>query len=1186
MDNRLLIGSRLVIGLCLALLIHSSMAIATLTIAKLQLTPQELAWLDEHKEIRLGVDPAWPPIEFITEENGYQGVTSEYISILREQLKVRMAPLPGLSWAEVHALVRGGKLDLLPAVSKTPERLSYLNFTKPYLSFPFVVYSRRGTPFLNGLEDLAGKRVAVEAAYAVREMMVRDYPDLELVLVADPLDGLKRLSLGEVDAYTGSLVVGSYLIHKEGLANVKVAAPSTYRFELSMGVRKDWPELIPILQQVLDSLSEEEKMAISQKWLRIRYDLGVDYRLVWEVLLGSLVVLFLGALWLLQMRRQKEALRISEERYHLAMDAVSEAVWEWDLSTDKRYFSAGFFYHLGYSEAEIPDNDEAWQALIQPLDRPRFNAENKRHITDRDQAEQPLVMEYRVRNKQGEYVVVQSRGKVVKWDAAGNAVLRRGTLRDISAQKLVESELRKLSLAVEHSPSMVIITDTQGNIEYVNEKFTEVAGFTASEVTGQNARILQSGLTANSLYRDLWTTVSSGGEWRGEIQNRKKNGEIYWEFMSISPVRDARGVITHYVSLKEDITVRKEAERMTAAAREKAEEANRFKSDFLANMSHEIRTPMNAIIGLAHLALQTDLNSKQYDYIHKIKVAAYNLLGLIKDILDFSKIEAGKLEIEETEFQLDKLLDNLAGMVSLRAKEKGLDIHFKRDRNVPNALIGDPLRLGQVLTNLLQNAIKFTDQGQVIVAVDLLEIQHEYAEIAFTVTDTGIGIKSERIPQLFEAFVQADSSTSRQHGGTGLGLSICKQLVELMAGKLSVRSRPGEGSSFRFVLKLGLPQDASEAVSDPKTKLPGEDTPGALSRRLKGKVLLVEDNLINQLVARELLENFGLRVFIAKEGGEAIAQLHGSDFDLVMMDIQMPGMDGYQATRAIRADGGFSGLPIIAMTAYAMAEDEDRCLAAGMNDYLSKPVDPERLWEVLRTWLPSETLDETVSDREMEHAQAVAGNLPGIDLEWVNRYVGGNRRLLAKLLKNFNHYHRDCCARIDKALAEGDVTEAQHITHTLQGVSGSVGARDLQNAAQTLDVAIRELSPTVIEDRKQKFCAEAMKVFRGLEGLQGQWEAADELGPSRREYGDSASADKIMSIIDQLSGYLQGGDTEAKVLLKALQVVVDISDKEIQELMSQLQGQVAEYDYDDALTTLRTLQEWYANKLMRSDNHG
>ncbi|MEN8166952.1 MAG: Hpt domain-containing protein, partial [Pseudomonadota bacterium] len=221
-----------------------------------------------------------------------------------------------------------------------------------------------------------------------------------------------------------------------------------------------------------------------------------------------------------------------------------------------------------------------------------------------------------------------------------------------------------------------------------------------------------------------------------------------------------------------------------------------------------------------------------------------------------------------------------------------------------------------------------------------------------------------------------------------------------------------------------------------------------------------------------------------------------------------------------------------------------------------------------------------------EHAQLVSDNLPGIDLAWVDRYIGGNRALLAKLLKNFNHYHSDCCARIDKALAEGDVTEAQHITHTLQGVSGSVGARDLQNAAQALDDAIRQLDPEVIEDRKQKFCEEAMRVFRGLKGSQGQWEAADELGPSRKEPGDSASADRIMSIIDRLSGYLQAGDTEAKVVLKTLQVVVDTSEKEIQELMSQLQGQMAEYEYDDALTTLRILQEWYANKLMRRDDHG
>ena len=1151
-----------IVKLCLTCVLLPQVSVAD----DAQLSAEEQAWLADHPVIRLGVDPDWPPIEFFSSDRGYQGVTSEYIAYLKQKLMLEMPPVKGLVWADVLVLAQEREVDLLPALGKTPERSQYLNFTKPYLSFPFVAFTREGYPFINGLGDLSGKRVAVVRDYAVRELIEADFPGLKLVMVENPLEGLMRLSRGEVDAYTGNLAVGSYLIRKEGISNIKVGAPTAYRFELRMGVRKDWPELIPILQRLLDNMSDEQKMAIRDRWLSIRYDVGVDYSLLWQVVLVSLAVLGIAVAWLLQMRRQREALRRSEARYHLAMDAVSEAVWEWDLSTNRRYFSPGFFYHLGFDEGEIPQNDAQWRELIHPDDRDT-QSECGQQV---DKLDRPLVMEFRVRKKQGGYVDVRSRGKAVKRGLEGNSLLRRGTLRDITSQKQAESELRKLSEAVEHSPAMVIITDAEGTIEYVNSKFTEVTGYTAAEVLGENPRILRSGLTAKRVYEDLWETIKSGGEWRGEIQDRKKNGEIFWESISISVVKDAEGEITHYVGVKEDITVRKEAERLLAQAKEEAEQASRFKSSFLANMSHEIRTPVNAIMGMAYLAMQNDLNSQQLGYLEGIKSSARSLLAIIDDVLDLSKIEAGKMELKETGFQLDEWLENLSGMVKLKAQEKGLQIIFHRDPKVPGDLYGDPLRLTQVLSNFAQNAIKFTDTGKVEVVVELISLDTDSTDIAFSVRDTGIGIEPRNIPRLFDNFVQADSSASRQHGGAGLGLSISKQLIDLMHGKLEVKSKPGVGSEFRFVLNLKLQKSAEQPVLKPN-ELPRE-TPPAFEP-LEGRVLLIEDNRINQRVAQEVLSNFGLQVEIAKEGHEAIEKLQNDRFDLVLMDIQMPGMDGYETTRLIRRDNRFTSLPILAMTAHVMEGARERCLAAGMNGYIPKPIEPERLWHLLRPWLNDVAEGQHSNCQDHADGLALLQGLPILDSEKGLARVGGNQKLFAKLLRDFLQDHADCGERINHLLRTNSISEACRHLHTLQGVSGTIGALELQQTSWNLGNALRGGVTRELDKHETVF-------YASLDQLLGEIQRDLKCGEQQDAIAGVSCLPGIVGkkcdildaeIIRRIGILLQAGDPSVGHLLESLPATLDVSRADIADQLELLQNQAADYEYDEALHTLHRL---------------
>jgi len=814
---------------------------------------------------------------------------------------------------------------------------------------------------------------------------------------------------------------------------------------------------------------------------------------------GAIVGLYGIARDMTERLRQETALRAAEAtaarlqgemRWKDALEAAGHGVWDWHVDSGHVDLSLTLIRMFGYDEADIGPDVSEWSRRVHPDDLAATQAALQAHLA----GETPgYASVHRLRCKDGGWKWTLDCGAVFERDAAGKPLRVLGTHTDITAQMEAEARLRESEQRLRHSeerarrqwieldaiyttaPVGLFVLDRELRFLRLNERLAEMNGLPVTAHLGRRVREIVPDLA--DMAEPLFQRVIDRAEPLLDVQ---LSGETvaqpgirrHWR-EHLYPMKDAEGQVVGINGVVEEITEIKrieeeiralnaDLEAKVAARTAEAEAASAAKSEFLAHMSHEIRTPLNAVLGLVQVMEHSPLTPAQRALIERIRAAGRSLMLLLNEILDFSKIEAGQLQLESRPFILAPLLDHIDSLLGATARAKGL--HFATDiAPLPSgALVGDPLRLEQVLTNLVGNATKFTDQGEVRLSIRTLETDDGTARLRFAVTDTGIGIGPTVLPQLFSAFNQGDAGINRRFGGTGLGLAISKRLVEIMGGVIGVESQEGAGSTFWCELPFArTAADLAASAAEPPA---GTATDGTT---LAGRhYLIVDDNVLNLDVLERMLELEGARATRAGDGRAALERLRTGpeDFDAVLMDVQMPVLDGLSATRAIRGELGLNRLPVIAVTAGVLMGEQQRAREAGVDEVLPKPVELESLVAVLSRWAPRATVGPVGAAAPAKApvtpdpapAAAALPAIAGLDQAHIARLIRGDLAFYRRLLGGLVAEARDVPGQLRADLAQGALAAAAARLHRLRGAAGNLGALELAAAIRGLEAALKE----------------------------------------------------------------------------------------------------------------------------------
>ena len=1154
------------------------------------LTDREHQYLATHPVVTFVTDPFWPPIEFIGEDGTPRGMSNDILQLIGKKTGIQFKWIRTDSWSRSLFLVKEHKVELLSAIAKTAKRTGKFNFTRPYFTFPVVMVTTQDKPFINSLDDLAGQKVVVVKGYAVTRMLARRYPSLRLLRVDNVEEALQTVAREKAYTYVGILPVASFNIGKHPELNLKIAGKSRHSLSIALATyRGNSPELITILDKAIRSLSREEKQQIYDKWIQVRFEQKTDYSLAWKVLSLALFVL------------------------------------------------AVFFY---------------WNRKLSAINR---KLDEQRRI-------------FRT---------------IYEKSADAILLLRDGVFIDCNESALTMLGYRDREQVVGRRP-----VDLSPPVQ-------PDAG--------------DSGHAADKMVRRAMDEGCHHFQW---VHVRADGTEFWTDVVYTRLVLDNK-VTIHVRWL--DIQRQKELQRQLVEQREKAIAASKAKSDFLANMSHEIRTPMNAVLGMLYLALKTRLTEQQRTYLHKARKAAQSLLAIINDILDLSKIEAGKMELEQVEFRLESVLEQLKDSVEILVEDKNVQFLIRQDMHLPPVLIGDPVRIGQILLNLCGNACKFTEEGEVELSLSCLEctggplITGSQITLQITVRDTGLGMDEKTRGKIFEKFTQADQSTTRRHGGTGLGLTISQALAHMMGGRIWIeKTAPGQGSTFCCTLRLQLPEqddrqsslqekigpllqgvrvlvvegnpasrnilveimsschmevataaDGAAAISALKNtdfpidivfvdrEMPGFDssataqqildesaimpkpklvlttghgretvfsqadqagydailikpaTPSTLLDTILSvlghnrlvvlekengyhdvpaqssyrgrRFLLVEDNELNRDFSREFLESMDIEVDEAINGAEAVKMAVERRYDLILMDVHMPVLDGLEATRKIRRQGEKSGyahlrtLPIIALTALAMTDDREKCLRAGMTDVITKPIDPGRLVSVIGKILQSDSAriidnaaERVGSDRLWENN----GNKerPILDIEKGVYRIGGSRKAYHRQLRRLRDRYDRAVEKLGKLLREEGITAGEEYCHALKGVFGNIGATKLYDCTCAVD---EELKKGNMPDKELLAEMEQLlaEVLEEIDVILYRSE-------KNRAPAGSLDMEKLHARLIALKSLLHSDLGAADTLLEEIQT--DCAGTEAEEMVVELARHMDLFAVDKAIATINT----------------